>query len=210
MNNNNNNNNNIIRNPVIKVVFVGTNSVGKSSLINTYFDQPFDEYIYSTLYADYRIKKLSVENKTYTIRVHDTAGSDRLRNILRLTIRYSKIIVLVFDMTKKNSILELERILDIILDEMGTKFSLVLVGNKTDLYDKYEIKEKEAEELAKALKAPFILSSAKNNSEGFKRFFDNFLEDYIIQHREELENAGQRVLRLNNQNRNRRNRGFFC
>ena len=207
---NNNNNNNIIRNPIIKVVFVGTNRVGKSSLINTYFDQPFDEYIYSTIYADYRIKKLNVEDKTYTIRIHDTAGSDRLRNILRLTIRYSKIIVLVFDMTKKNSILELERILDIILNEIGSKCSLVLVGNKSDLYDKYEIKDKEAEELAKVLKAPLVLSSAKNNSEGFKRFFDNFLEDYIIQHREELENAGQRVLRLNNQNRNRRNRGFFC
>ena len=204
------NNNNVII-PVIKVVFAGTTSVGKSSLINTYFGQPFDEYIYSTLYADYRIKKLDVDNKTYRIRIDDTSGSERLRNMLRITIRYCKIIVLVFDMTKKNSFLELERILDLIFNEIGDKVSLVLIGNKSDCTDNFEIKEKEGIEFAKILNAPFYLSSAKENIEGFKQFFDDYLVDYIKKHRIELENnAQQRVIPLNNRNRNRRHGAYNC
>ena len=67
-----NNNNIIIRNTVIKAVFIGDEDTGKSSLVSTYFGNEFDQYIYRTIGTEKFEKKLDFEDKSYKIIIYDT------------------------------------------------------------------------------------------------------------------------------------------
>ena len=208
---NNNNNNNRIRNTVLRAVFIGDTEVGKTSLLNSYFDVQFNELIFQTYGLDKYDKNIIIEDKTYKIIIWDTPGRERFRNQIRFSFRNSKIIFLVFDMTKKKSFLELDRFLEYIQEYSDNinKFTFVLIGNKEDLSDQWQIREKDAKKFAEIIHAKFFLSSAKTAPDKFKKFLDDFFEDYITKHKEELEqaqaNQRQRVINNNNNRIRRRN-----
>ena len=209
-------NNNIPRFTVIRTVFVGDYYVGKSSLLNTYFGSEFDAYNYPNYSTDKFETKIDVDDKTYKIIINDTPGSQRFRNTIRYFFRNARIIFLVFDMTRKQSFLELDNLLELIENESGNlnKFTYVLIGNKADLYGEWEVKESDAKKFATILKAKFFLSSARNASHDFKVFIDEFFKEYIENHKEDLEQEAnrlnqQRAVNLNN-NRNRNRRRNAC
>ena len=84
------------------------------------------------------------------------------------------------------------------------KVMFVLIGNKADLYDKWEIKESDAKKFADILHAKFLLSSAKNEPERFQEFLDGVFQDYIKLYYEGSDLPNQ--IRQQNIILNRRNR----
>lgn len=69
--------------PTLKVLLIGTSSVGKSSLLLRYTD---DEYLApeeasATIGVDYKLKTLSVGGKRYRLSIWDTAGQERFRTL---------------------------------------------------------------------------------------------------------------------------------
>ena len=58
----------------IKVVFLGESDVGKTSLINRYFDKNFDEYENSTLSGTFVQKSIKYKDKEYSFDIWDTSG----------------------------------------------------------------------------------------------------------------------------------------
>ena len=54
-----------------------------------------------------------------------------------------------------------------------------IVGNKQDLYLKEEVNEKDAKDFATSLNAKFAITSAKISPEGFSKFLEELLNDYI-------------------------------
>ena len=135
---------------MIKAIFVGDYAVGKSSLINAYFGIEFNEWIYYNTSTDKFDTKIYVEDKSYKIIIYDSPGSQRYRRLMRFFLRNSRIIFLVFDMTNKQTFLELDNFLELIEEETGNlnKFTYVLIGNKADLKDRWEIKESDAQKFA--------------------------------------------------------------
>ena len=203
-----NNNQNININ--IKVLFIGDYKVGKTSLINTYLGNEFDHNIYPSFLYDHYDKNIIKESKTYRFKIIDIPGSQRYRNMIRPNLRNTKIIVLVFDMTDKRTFLELDNILEIIYENLGNnKFNFILVGNKSDLIDEWQIKEQEGKKFAEILGGKFFLSSAKNGINEFREFLDAYFEEYIQMHKDELELNQQRVNLVQQRRRRRRNTGCY-
>ena len=94
----NNDYNNRIRIKSICVLFVGSVACGKSSLIQNYFGQQLtDDYYLSSIYSDYYRKKIQFEDLDYKINIFDYPGTERYKSIIYSNLRFSKIIVLVFD-----------------------------------------------------------------------------------------------------------------
>ena len=205
------NNNNIWRNIVIKAALIGDTEIGKSSLATTYVGIEYSEYIYPNIGTEKYEKKMDFEDKSYKIIIYDTPGRERFRNQIRFQLRIVKIIFLVFDMTKKKTFLALDDFLEYIQEYSDNihKYTFVLIGNKADLPEQWEIKEKDAKKFAQILNAKFFLASAKDEPDKFKIFMDGFFEDYIKRHKDELEqiqaNQQQRLIGRPNPNRRRRN-----
>ena len=166
-----NDNINEIRLKKFRAVILGLEGVGKSSLLDVYSGIEFKEDIYTNFMTSDYIKRIKFEDSDYNIRISDTPGRERFLNTLRGYIRNAQIIILVFDMTKKDSFLYLDKILELIFETINdNKVMFVLIGNKADLRDKWEIKESDAKKFANILHAKFFYQVRRKNKENFKIF----------------------------------------
>ena len=62
----------------------------------------------------------------------DTAGQERFRSLIPSYIRDSSVAVIVYDVTNRQSFLNVHRWIDEVRAERGADVIIVLVGNKTD------------------------------------------------------------------------------
>ena len=67
-----------------KIVFLGNQSVGKTSIIHRFIYDSFDESYQATIGIDFMSQKMYVEDKIIVLNLWDTAGTetyDRLRGL---------------------------------------------------------------------------------------------------------------------------------
>ena len=162
----------------IKVVFLGENNVGKTSLIQRYITGNFNDYDYTTN-PSYITKRIDCDKKNYYFDLWDIPGYERYRPLTKILILNANIIVLVYNITNKQSFLELDYWVDTALDKLGPEAFFILVGNMNDLYENEEITEEDGNNFARIIKAKFINTSGKNDYRQWNIFFENALKDYI-------------------------------
>lgn len=95
------------------------------------------------------------------VRCRDTAGQERFRSLIPSYIRDSSVAVIVYDVTNRQSFLNVHRWIDEVRAERGADVIIVLVGNKTDLVDKRQVSIEEGDAKARELNVIFIETSAK-------------------------------------------------
>ncbi|KAJ3033557.1 Ras- protein Rab-6A [Rhizophlyctis rosea] len=144
-----------------KLVFLGEQSVGKTSLITRFMYDTFDNTYQATIGIDFLSKTMYLEDRTVRLQLWDTAGQERFRSLIPSYIRDSSVAVVVYDITNRNSFMNTEKWVDDVRAERGNDVIIVLVGNKTDLSDKRQVSTEEGEKKAKEFNVMFIETSAK-------------------------------------------------
>lgn len=144
-----------------KLVFLGEQSVGKTSLITRFMYDSFDNTYQATIGIDFLSKTMYLEDRTVRLQLWDTAGQERFRSLIPSYIRDSTVAVVVYDITNLNSFQQTSKWIDDVRTERGSDVIIMLVGNKTDLADKRQITIEEGEQRAKELSVMFIETSAK-------------------------------------------------
>ncbi|KAJ8418633.1 hypothetical protein AAFF_G00001320, partial [Aldrovandia affinis] len=144
-----------------KLVFLGEQSVGKTSLITRFMYDSFDNTYQATIGIDFLSKTMYLEDRTVRLQLWDTAGQERFRSLIPSYIRDSTVAVVVYDITNVNSFQQTSKWIDDVRTERGSDVIIMLVGNKTDLADKRQITIEEGEQRAKELNVMFIETSAK-------------------------------------------------
>ncbi|XP_040298229.1 ras-related protein Rab-41 isoform X3 [Bufo bufo] len=120
-----------------KLVFLGEQSVGKTSLITRFMYDSFDNTYQATIGIDFLSKTMYLEDRTQVrLQLWDTAGQERFRSLIPSYIRDSTIAVVVYDITNLNSFQQTSKWIDDVRTERGSDVIIMLVGNKTDLADK--------------------------------------------------------------------------
>ncbi|KAK2545465.1 Rab41 [Columba livia] len=82
-----------------KLVFLGEQSVGKTSLITRFMYDSFDNTYQATIGIDFLSKTMYLEDRTIRLQLWDTAGQERFRSLIPSYIRDSAVAVIVFDVT---------------------------------------------------------------------------------------------------------------
>ncbi|XP_048839253.1 ras-related protein Rab-6A isoform X2 [Brienomyrus brachyistius] len=144
-----------------KLVFLGEQSVGKTSLITRFMYDSFDNTYQATIGIDFLSKTMYLEDRTVRLQLWDTAGQERFRSLIPSYIRDSTVAVVVYDITNVNSFQQTTKWIDDVRTERGSDVIIMLVGNKTDLADKRQVSIEEGEKKAKELNVMFIETSAK-------------------------------------------------
>ncbi|XP_019726771.1 ras-related protein Rab-41 isoform X3 [Hippocampus comes] len=144
-----------------KLVFLGEQSVGKTSLITRFMYDSFDNTYQATIGIDFLSKTMYLEDRTIRLQLWDTAGQERFRSLIPSYIRDSAAAVVVYDIANLNSFQQTSKWIDDVRTERGSDVIIMLVGNKTDLADKRQITTEEGEHRAKELNVMFIETSAK-------------------------------------------------
>lgn len=174
---------------LFKLLMIGDAAVGKSSMLIRFTDDAFDEHIQSTIGVDFKVKHLELNNKRIKLTVWDTAGQERFRTLTSSYYRGAQGVVMVYDVTRRDSFDNLEHWLKevkLYSPNNGEGVVKLLVGNKIDLPDsedgEYErqVSRHEAEEWARNQGMLFLEASAKTKTgvqESFMEVVHKILED---------------------------------
>ncbi|KAL7532278.1 hypothetical protein ACHAXR_004533 [Thalassiosira sp. AJA248-18] len=145
-----------------KLVFLGDQSVGKTSIITRFMYDNFDRHYQATIGIDFLSKTMYLEDRTVRLQLWDTAGQERFRSLIPSYIRDSSVAVVVYDVTNRASFLNTSKWVEDVRAERGNDVVICLVGNKTDLgNDKRQVSTEEGEEKASKDDLLFMECSAK-------------------------------------------------
>merc|ERR1719362_2700444 len=144
-----------------KLVFLGEQAVGKTSVITRFMYDTFDNNYQATIGIDFLSKTMYLEDRTVRLQLWDTAGQERFRSLIPSYIRDSSGAIVVYDITDRRSFLNTAKWIEDVRSERGSDVVIVLVGNKKDLSDRRQVSSEEGEEKAKENGVMFIETSAK-------------------------------------------------
>uniref|UniRef100_A0A8C6WT75 Rab6 n=1 Tax=Neogobius melanostomus TaxID=47308 RepID=A0A8C6WT75_9GOBI len=141
-----------------KLVFLGEQSVGKTSLITRFMYDSFDNTYQATIGIDFLSKTMYLEDRTVNkVAVVDTAGQERFRSLIPSYIRDSAAAVVVYDITNVNSFQQTTKWIDDVRTERGGDVIIMLVETRQTS----QITTEEGEQRAKEMNVLFIETSAK-------------------------------------------------
>ena len=146
----------------VKSILIGDSSVGKSSLLYRYTDHDWNPHYIATIGVDFKVVTFERAAKVIKLQLWDTAGQERFRTITHSYYRGAHGILLVFDVTNRESF---DNLSDWLADvrQYGVEGSpMVLVGNKADCANR-QVSEDEAQAFAQKLGCQYFETSAKQN-----------------------------------------------
>ena len=149
-----------------KLLLVGPESSGKSCILLKYADDTYSDTYIATIGVDFKIRTIDYENKTFMIQLWDTAGQKRFREIVQNYYRGVAGILIVFDITNRESFdsLSARFILDV-SNHANFNSVLILIGTKCDLEKDRKVSVEEAKQFAKSSGyVEYIEVSAKNGT----------------------------------------------
>jgi len=146
---------------LFKYIIVGYALVGKSNLLLRYVHDKFREEMVNTIGVEFGAKNVKIQGKTYRIQIWDTADQESFRNIIRPYFKNTACALVVYDITDRNSFNNVGDWIEEIKHLAPKTLLIVLVGNKSDLGFKREVKTEEGQELADKLGLIFYETSAK-------------------------------------------------
>ena len=156
--------------PKYKLIFLGDQSVGKSCILNRFLNDTFIEDYQATIGLDFQSKNVQIDNQDIHLLLYDTAGQEKFRSLIPMYTRDANIILLVYDITNKESFENLSLWLKDLTNINFDEAIICIVANKIDLNEKRVVNLEEGEKFAEEHDFIFQEISAKTG-EGFSDLF---------------------------------------
>ena len=117
-----------------KIVFLGDQSTGKTSVIHRFKYDSFEDNYNATIGIDFISQKMYIEDRVITLNLWDTAGQEKFKSLIPGYIKDSQTIIIVYDITSRESFESVELWMkDARALREEDKALIVLAGNKADL-----------------------------------------------------------------------------
>lgn len=160
-----------------KLVFLGNQGVGKTSIIGRYVFDTFDHASNPTIGVDFVVKSIYSGENTYKFHFWDTAGQERFKTLIPSYIKDCQLAILVYDVSSSVSFRSIDSWCENIRCERGDDLIIGLLANKVDCENR-EVSTEEGLRKAEEIKALFQECSAKTG-ENLNTFFKLVLETLI-------------------------------
>ena len=156
-----------------KILFLGSISVGKTSIICRYVNDMLKNDQKSTIGIDYKTKIVEYKSQKIKLKIFDTSGQERFRTLTKNYYQGSDGIIMVFDIKKRETFEEITYWMEEINKNCDkNKIGLLLVGNKNDGdINERKISTEEARNISNIYDFNYIETSALINS-NIKECFD--------------------------------------
>ncbi|KAK8803692.1 hypothetical protein WA158_001386 [Blastocystis sp. Blastoise] len=163
-----------------KILLIGDAGVGKSSILLRFTDNTFNPDQTATIGVDFKPKILKIDGKNIRITLWDTAGQERFRTLINSYYRGAQGIILVYDVTRRDSFENLNYWLnecENYCTNSGKDAVKLIVANKIDRSDRV-VSQAEGEQMAKDQGTLYIETSAKTNI-GISSVFDELIHKIL-------------------------------
>lgn len=141
-----------------KVLFLGDGSVGKTSICRAYLGKELPKMMTIGIEIEY----LKIDDKDIVI--WDISGQKRFQEIVQSFVRGADLVVLVFDLSRKETLFNLKEWINIVIKNANSNVKAILVGNKADLAK--EVTKKDIDDFLQSTNVKimdYIETSARTN-----------------------------------------------
>jgi small GTP-binding protein len=166
------------------LITLGDSSVGKTSIINRYVKNQFNDNISSTLGMNFSYKEIKFNNRGKIIlKLVDTAGQEKYRALTKSYFKNVDVVLFVFNLNAKETFDTIKDWMDLFKNNSNRKDEDVpkyLVGNKNDL--KIIVDQNLIDKFARENGIPYISTSAKtknNIDELFEEIGEKLYIDFL-------------------------------
>lgn len=178
----------------LKLILLGDGRVGKTSILNKYVFDKFNENEEKTTNYSYLEKNITKNDKRYKFCIWDTAGQEQFNSLTPIYYRDAKGVILVYDILNQNSFKRVQKWTEE-LHSYNNEALMVFMGNKVDLLEEYYDKnnyvdKSKAEELANKENSKLFYSSAKTG-EGISEAFE-YIINKVIEKNEEIQDNNKK------------------
>jgi Ras-related protein Rab-33B len=155
---------------IFKVIVIGDSNVGKTALTYRFCGGKFPDNSEATIGVDFREKHLNIDNEPITLLLWDTAGQERFRkSMVSHYYRNVHAVLFVYDVTNMQSFENLTQWIDEYNRHtdntcLNIHIPRVIVGNKCDLTNDYQVNTNQAQAFADMHQMPLFETSAKDDS----------------------------------------------
>jgi len=178
---------------LFKVVLIGDSGVGKSNLLSRFTRNEFNLETKSTIGVEFATRSISVDGKTLKAQIWDTAGQERYRAITAAYYRGAVGALLVYDIAKHATYVNVTRWLKELRDHADSNIVIMLVGNKSDLKHLRAVPTEEAKSFAAENGLSFIETSALDASNVESAFQTILTDIYRIVSSKQLEQSADPI-----------------
>ena len=179
----------------LKIIVVGNSGTGKTSFVNKWIKDTFDENYKATIVSEFSYKIIDYKDKSYKIQLWDLAGMDQNICITKIFSKDSHGCIVLSDITDqktlnecikwKNTVDENTKFLD------GTNIPSILIRNKVDLLENEDNNDDEEQMKEFCEKNSFLRSFKTSAKTGINIDESmNFLINTIIDKMESLSQNG--------------------
>ena len=111
---------------------------------------------------DFKIRTIEMDGKRVKLQIWDTAGQERFRTITQAYYRGAMGILLVYDVTDRQSFENIRNWIKNIKQHASETVRKILLGNKCDMDEKRAVSTEEGQKLADEIDIQFFEVSAKS------------------------------------------------
>jgi len=175
-----------------KIVVLGQQGVGKSSVIVRYLEGTFSKNLNPTIGASFFTCKTVLDDYRIKLQIWDTAGQERFRAMAPLYYRTANAAFIMYDITSEESFQDVKNWVKELRRNSDRKTAICIMGNKADLHLEREVDTEVAKNYAASIHASHFETSAatgKGISAGFcqisRQLIANFEEsknDFMLLH----------------------------
>lgn len=158
----------------VQFIIVGDTSVGKTSILRKYNEGTFQSNYLATVGVDFFTKDIEIGKKIVRLKVWDTAGQERFKSLTNSYIKNAHGIILVYDVSNKDTFNSLKDWINSITEQVGNNNSVkyIILGNKIDL--NREVSKETAKKFASENNINYFETSAKDGT-NLKEAFMNLI-----------------------------------
>jgi small GTP-binding protein len=190
---------------IFKIILIGDSNTGKTSLLNRYVYNKFEERYTCTIGVDFMMKQIQLkDNSIIKLQLWDTAGMERYKKITSTYYRGAQGAVVVFDLTNKTSFESVSKWVDDFKQLSNPQYHQIIfiVGNKADLVDTREVSYQEIEEYIERNEGFIYVETSAKSGDGVNKVFEDFAEGLVgkvkgMERRCDKENDVGKVISLN-------------
>ena len=186
----------------IKIALLGDSTVGKTAICNSFMKLEFSQDMLSTIGQEKIERKYNLKNgKEIKLVIWDTAGQERFHSIAIKALKSAQGVIIVYDVTKKETFDHVNNWLETIKEEMPEP-NLILFGNKIDLENR-EVSFEDAEKYANKNNLKYFETSAKLNK-GINEGFEYIIND---SYKKAEDKANKNIVITNKNNGKKKEKG---
>ena len=155
-----------------KLIIVGDQGVGKSSLTIRAINNTFQDFYTPTIGFEFLTYFTKIEDHKVKLQIWDTCGQEGYRALITSFYRNSSLAILVYAIDSQKSFDSLEDWLNDIKTQSNPETKIVLIGNKSDLEEKREVSKEKGQQFCELHQCAFFMEASAKKGDNVQNLFE--------------------------------------